>query len=84
MMGLKTDNSFVDVQLSKMEAAIKIIASFAVVGNLAVNQLMERKATMAVTAKAMSIEEPKWTMVMAKNMHQMVNWVVETLANVPK
>jgi hypothetical protein len=83
-MGLKTDNSFVDVQLSKMEAAIKIIASFAVVGNLAVNQLMERKATMAVTAKAMSIEEPKWTMVMAKNMHQMVNWVVETLANVPK
>jgi hypothetical protein len=36
-MGLKIDNSHVDVRLSKMEAAIENIASLATVGNLAVN-----------------------------------------------
>jgi hypothetical protein len=52
-----------------MEAAIKNIASLVAVGNLAVNQLMEGKAAVAVIAKATSAEEPKWTMVMAKNVH---------------
>jgi hypothetical protein len=36
-MGFKTDNSLVDVQLSKMEVAIENIASLAAIGNLAVN-----------------------------------------------
>ncbi len=30
------------------------------------------------------MEEPKWTMVMAKNVRQVVNQVVETLADAPK
>jgi hypothetical protein len=51
-----------------MEAAIENIVSFVAVGNLAVNQLMECEVTAVVTAKAMFTEEPKWTMVMAKNM----------------
>ncbi|CAM6059324.1 unnamed protein product [Sphagnum tenellum] len=42
VMGLKTNNSLVDVQLSKMEVAIKNIASLMAVGNLTVNHLMER------------------------------------------
>ncbi len=67
-MGLKTDSSLVDVRLSKMEAAIENIAFFVAVSNLAMNQLMERKAAMTITAKATSTEEPKWTTVMAKNM----------------
>jgi predicted patatin/cPLA2 family phospholipase len=45
---------------------------------------MEHKATVIVTTKAVYVEEPKWTTVMAKNVRQMVNYVVETLANVPK
>jgi hypothetical protein len=61
-MGLKTDNSPVDVQLPKMEATIENIASFTIVGNLVVNELMECKA---IASK----EKPKWTMVMAKNVH---------------
>ncbi|CAK9878535.1 unnamed protein product [Sphagnum jensenii] len=32
----------------------------------------------------MSTEEPKWTMVMAKNVRQVVSRTVETLADVPK
>jgi hypothetical protein len=36
-MGLKTNSSSVDVQLSKMEAAIKNIVFFTVAGNLALN-----------------------------------------------
>jgi hypothetical protein len=36
-MGLKTDNSHVDVWLSKMEAAIENIAFFVAIGNLVVN-----------------------------------------------
>jgi hypothetical protein len=45
---------------------------------------MEREAAAAVIAKAASVEEPKWTTVMAKNVRQMVSQVVETLADVPK
>jgi hypothetical protein len=37
MMGLETDNSPIDVWLSKMEAAIENIVSFAIDGNLAIN-----------------------------------------------
>jgi len=37
IMGLKTNSSFVDARLSKMEVAIKNIVSLATVGNLAVN-----------------------------------------------
>ncbi|CAM6069356.1 unnamed protein product [Sphagnum tenellum] len=69
MMGLKIDNSHVDVWRSKMEAAIENIASLAVVGNPVVNQLMEREAAVTITTKATSIEEPKWTTMMAKNVH---------------
>jgi hypothetical protein len=43
VMGLKTDNSHVDAQLSKMEVAIENIVSLTTVGNLVVNQLMEHK-----------------------------------------
>jgi hypothetical protein len=67
VMGLKIDNSPVDARLSKMEAAIKNIVSLAV-GNLAANQLMECKVAMIVIAKVAFTKEPKWTMVMAKNM----------------
>jgi hypothetical protein len=38
----------------------------------------------ANTTKFMSIKEPKWTTMMAKNMRQVVGWVVETLADTPK
>jgi hypothetical protein len=58
-MGLKTDSSHVDARLSKMEATIENIASLMAIGNLKINQLMEREATTAVTAKAMSTKEPK-------------------------
>jgi hypothetical protein len=70
VMGFKTNSSPVDTRLSKMEAAIENIASFTTASNLAVNQLIEREATVTVTVttKATSAEEPKWTMVMAKNM----------------
>jgi hypothetical protein len=67
-MGLKIDNSFVDVRLSKMEVAIENIASLMAVGNLAFNQLMEHEVVTAITAKAAFAEEPKWTTMMAKNM----------------
>jgi hypothetical protein len=72
-MGLKTDNSLVDAQLSKMKVGIKNIASLVAVGNLAVNQLMEREATAAIIAKVVFAEEPKWTIVMAKNVGQECN-----------
>ncbi len=84
IMGLKTNNSPIDAWLSKMEVAIKNIVSFTTASNLAVNQLMEREAITIVTTKVASIKEHKWTMVMAKNMHQVVNWVVETLTDAPK
>jgi methanogenic corrinoid protein MtbC1 len=83
-MGLKTDDSPVDVWLSKMEAAIENIAFLMAANNLVINQLMECEAAMTITTKAMSIEEPKWTMVMAKNVRQVVNQVVETLVDAPK
>jgi hypothetical protein len=44
-----------------MEAAIKNIASLMAAGNLVVNQLMEREAVVAITAKVASAKEPKWT-----------------------
>jgi hypothetical protein len=66
-MGLKTNNSLVDAWLSRMEAAIENIASLAAVGNLVVNQLMECEAAMVVTSKARFAEEPKWIMMIAKN-----------------
>jgi len=83
-MGLKTDSSPVNARLSKMEAAIENIASLTVVGNFAVNQLMEREAATAITTKVAFAEEPKWITMMAKNVHQVVNRAVETLANAPK
>jgi hypothetical protein len=45
---------------------------------------MECKVIATITTKAASAEEPKWTMVMAKNMCQVVSWVVETLVDAPK
>ncbi len=84
VMGLKSDYSSVDARLSKMEATIENNASFAAVGNLVVNQLMECKAVATITTKAMFTKEPKWTTVMAKNVHQVVNRAMETLVNVPK
>jgi hypothetical protein len=84
VMGLKTDSPPIDARLSKMEAIIENIASLATAINLAVNQLMERKTTMVITAKVVSIEEAKWTTMMAKNVHQVVNQAVETLADTPK
>ncbi len=84
MMGLKTNNSHVEVWLSKMEVAIENIASLMVVGNLVVNQLMEHEVAVTVIAKAMFAEEPKWTTMMAKNMCQVVSRAVETLVGVPK
>jgi hypothetical protein len=68
-MGFKIDSSPVDARLSKMEAAIKNIMSLAAIGNLVVNQLMEHEVVVTVTAKVMFIEEPKWTTMMAKNVH---------------
>jgi hypothetical protein len=59
VMGFKTDNSPIDMWLSKMEVAIENIVSLAAIGNLAVNQLMERKVAMTVTTKATSAKEPK-------------------------
>ncbi|CAK9224121.1 unnamed protein product [Sphagnum troendelagicum] len=45
---------------------------------------MERKAAATITTKAASAKEPKWTTVMAKNVRQVVNRVVETLVDAPK
>jgi hypothetical protein len=45
---------------------------------------MEHEAVTIVIAKATSAKEPKWTTMMAKNVRQVVNRAVETLANVPK
>ncbi len=39
---------------------------------------------MAIITKATFAKEPKLTTVMAKNMRQVVSYVVETLTNVPK
>jgi hypothetical protein len=61
-MGFKTNNSHVDTQLSKMEVAVENIVFLVVVGNLAINE-----TTMVFLAKVAFAEEPKWTMLMAKN-----------------
>ncbi len=84
VMGLKTDTPPIDARLSKIEAVIENIASLAAAGNLVINQLMESETAMAITAKAVSTEEAKWTTVMAKNICQVVNQAVETLADTPK
>ncbi len=67
LMGLKTDSSLIDTRLSKMEATIENFVSLMAVGNLVVNQLMERKAVATLTTNTVSAVEPKWTTVMAKN-----------------
>ncbi len=67
-----------------MEVAIENITSLAATGNLAVNQLIERKAATTITAKVAFTEEPKWTTMMAKNVPQVVSRTVETLANTHK
>jgi len=67
-----------------MEVAIENIVFLTAVGNLAVNQLMECEVATTLTTNAASKEEPKWTMVMAKNVRQVVNQAVETLADMPK
>jgi hypothetical protein len=67
VMGFKTDSSPVDAWLSKMEAAIENIVSLATATNIVFNQLMECEAAVVVTIKVASAEEPKWTIVMAKN-----------------
>ncbi len=55
------------------EVTIKNIASLAAVGNLVVNQLMEHEVATTITTKAAFGKEPKWTMVMANNVRQVVN-----------
>jgi hypothetical protein len=45
---------------------------------------MKREVTAVLTTNVPSVEEPKWTMVMAKNVCQVVNQAVETLADTPK
>jgi hypothetical protein len=67
-----------------MEVAIENIVSLTVVGNLTINQLMEREAAMALTANATFAKEPKWTTVMAKNVRQVVSRAMEALADTPK
>ncbi len=84
VMGLKTNSSPVDVRLSKMEAAIENIASLATASNLVVNQLMECNAAIIIPVKVAFTEEPKWTTVMAKNVHQVVSQAMETLVDAPK
>ncbi len=39
---------------------------------------------MPIIAKVASVEEPKWTTMMAKNVRHVVSRIVETLANAPK
>jgi hypothetical protein len=84
VMGVRTDSSPVDTWLSKMEAAIENIVSFAAIGNLVVDQLIERQVTAVVIVKAAFTEKPKWTTVMAKNMRQVVSQAVETQVDAPK
>jgi len=74
VMGLKTNNSPVDAWLSKMEVDIENIASFAAVGKLAVNQLIEREAITIVIAKVAFAKEPKWTTMMAKNVPTLMSF----------
>jgi hypothetical protein len=84
IMGLKTNSPPIDARLSKMEAVIENIASLAAASNLGVNQLMECETIVAITTKIVFTKEAKWTTVMAKNVRQVVNQAVETLADTPK
>jgi hypothetical protein len=84
VMGLKTNSSHVDTRLSKMEATIENIVSLTAASNLVVNQLMELEVAMILTTNVASTKEPKWTTMMAKNVRQVVNQVMETLAHVPQ
>ncbi len=45
---------------------------------------MECEAVATLIANVTFAEEPKWTTVMAKNVHQVVSRVVETLSDTPK
>jgi hypothetical protein len=45
---------------------------------------MKHKVIVALTTNVPFAEEPKWTKVMAKNVCQVVNQTVETLADTPK
>jgi hypothetical protein len=45
---------------------------------------MECETAAIIIIKVSFAEEPKWTIMMAKNMCQVVNRDVETLADVPK
>lgn len=45
---------------------------------------MEREVVATITTKATFAEEPKWTMVLAKNVHQVVSRAMETLVDAPK
>jgi hypothetical protein len=83
-MGFKTESSPIDAWLSRMEVAIKNIVFLVATNNLAVNQLMECEAAIAITTKAVFTKEPKWTTVMAKNMCYVVSRTMETLANASK
>ncbi|CAK9255454.1 unnamed protein product [Sphagnum jensenii] len=67
-----------------MEAAIENIVSLTTTSNLVVNQLIERETIATATTKATFVKEPKWATVMAKNVHQVVSRVVETLVDAPK
>jgi hypothetical protein len=67
-----------------MEVTIENIASFMASSNLTVNKLMEREVVVALITNAASAEEPKWTMVMAKNVRQVVSRALETLVGMPK
>ncbi|CAM6065300.1 unnamed protein product [Sphagnum tenellum] len=84
VMGFKTDSSLIDMRLSKIEATIKNIASLTTASNLAINQLIEHETIATPKTKVTSPEEPKWTTVMAKNVHQVVGRTVETLVDTPK
>ncbi len=42
---------------------------------------MERKAATVITTKAAFTKEPKWTIVMAKNVCQVVSFIAETLVD---
>jgi hypothetical protein len=84
VMGLKTNSSPADMRLSKMEAAIENIVFLAATSNLAVNLLMECEVAMAFTTNATFTKDPKWTMVMAKNVLHVFNRAMETLADMRK
>jgi hypothetical protein len=45
---------------------------------------MECEAVATLITNVTFAEEPKWTTVMAKNVHQVVSRVVETLSDTPK